>query len=119
MGEPSPEEAEKVIDKMLKTYPETKLVYATNVGWGLAYARYVAKYRPNLQVVTIDFTKDVAEHMKKGNIKAAIAQRPFVWGSVPLEMFVDVFAGKQVEKYTDTGTYEVNANNLQIFEQRF
>lgn len=119
MGEPSPEEAEKVIDKMLKTYPETKLVYATNVGWGLAYARYVAKYRPNIQVVTIDFTKDVAEHMKKGNIKAAIAQRPFVWGSVPLEMLVDVFAGKQVAKYTDTGTYEVNANNLQIFEQRF
>lgn len=119
MGEPSKEEAEKVITKMLKDYPDTRLLFSTNVGWGLAYARYVESHRLDIKVVTIDFTKEVAEYMKKGSIKAAIAQRPFVWGSVPLELFVDVFAGKSVNKNTDTGTYEVNSNNLKIFEQRF
>lgn len=119
IGEPTEAEADKIISKMLKDYPNTKLVYATNVGWGLAYAKYMDKYHPNINVVTVDFTKEIANHMKKGNIKAAIAQRPSVWGSVTLEILVDVFAGKSVEKYKDTGTYEVNMNNIQIFEQRF
>ena len=119
IGEPTEVESEKIISKMLKDFPKTKLVFATNIGWGLAYAKYVNKHHPDIKVVTIDFTKDVTGHMKKGNINAAIAQRPFAWGSVTLELLVDVFAGKQVNKYTDTGTYEVNMNNIQIFEQRF
>jgi len=77
------------------------------------------KHHPGIKVVTVDFTKDIADHMRKGNIHTAIAQRPFLWGSMTLELLVDVFAGKPVNKYTDTGTYEVNMNNIQIFEQRF
>lgn len=119
VGEPSEAEAEKIISKMLKDYPAAKLVFATNVGWGLAYARYMNKHHPGIKVVTVDFTKDIADHMRKGNIHTAIAQRPFLWGSMTLELLVDVFAGKPVNKYTDTGTYEVNMNNIQIFEQRF
>lgn len=119
VGEPSEAEAEKIISKMLKDYPSANLVFATNVGWGLAYARYMNKHHPAIKVVTVDFTKDIAEHMRKGNIHAAIAQRPFLWGSMTLELLADVFAGKPVNRYTDTGTYEVNLNNIQIFEQRF
>lgn len=118
MGEPSKEDAERVITKMLKDYPNSKVLFATNVGWGLAYARYVESHNLNIKVVTVDFTKAVAEYMKKGSISAAVAQRPFAWGNVPLELFVDVFAGKDVKKAVDTGTYEVNAGNLKIFEQR-
>jgi ABC-type sugar transport system substrate-binding protein len=119
VGEPSEAEAEKIISKMLKDYPAVKLVFATNVGWGLAYARYMNRHHPDIKVVTVDFTKDIADHMRKGNIHTAIAQRPFLWGSMTLELLVDVFAGKPVNRYTDTGTYEVNMNNIQIFEQRF
>ncbi len=119
VGEPSEAEAEKIISKMLKDYPAVKLVFATNVGWGLAYGRYMNRHHPDIIVVTVDFTKDIADHMRKGNIHTAIAQRPFLWGSMTLELLVDVFAGKPVNRYTDTGTYEVNLNNIQIFEQRF
>lgn len=118
-GEPTKEEAEQAIQKMLKENPHTNLFFATNVGWGLAYARYLEKYKPDVKVVTVDFTKDVAGYMKKDCIHAAIAQRPFAWGSVTLEILADVFKGKKVNEYTDTGTYEVNLNNIQIFEQRF
>lgn len=119
VGEPSEEDAERIINKMLKDHPNTDLVYATNVGWGLAYGKYFEKHPKDIKVVTIDFTKDVAKYMKKGKITAAIAQRPFVWGSVTLELLANIFDGKEVKKYTDTGTYEVNMNNIQIFEQRF
>jgi ABC-type sugar transport system substrate-binding protein len=119
VGEPTQAEAERVIEQMLKDHPKTSLVFATNVGWGLAYARYMNKHHPNIKVLTVDFTKEIATHMHKGNIHAAVAQRPFIWGSLPLELLVDVFAGRGVKKYTDTGTYEVNSKNIQIFEQRF
>jgi ABC-type sugar transport system substrate-binding protein len=118
LGEPSEEDAERIIDKMLKDYPLVKLVYATNVGWGLAYAKYLEKHPSKFKVVTIDFTKEVAKYMKQGYVNIAIAQRPFAWGSVTLETLADVFEGKKVSNYTDTGTYEVNNNNIQIFEQR-
>lgn len=118
VGEPGEEEAERIISKMLKDYPEVTLVYATNVGWGLAYAKYLEKHPSKFKVVTVDFTKDVANYMKKGHINTAIAQRPFAWGSVTLEKLADVFDGKKVSDYTDTGTYEVNNNNIKIFEQR-
>lgn len=118
VGEPSEQEAEKIINKMLKDHPLVNLVYATNVGWGLAYARYLEKNPSKFKVVTIDFTKDIAKYMKMGHIDTAIAQRPFAWGSVTLEMMADIFEGKKVKNYMDTGTYEVNINNIQIFEQR-
>lgn len=119
VGEPSEAEAERIIDKMLRDYPNTKLLFSTNVGWGLAYARYLSKHNLNIDVVTVDFTKEIADYMRRGFIHTAIAQRPFLWGSMTLEILADVFNGKQVKKYTDTGTYEVNINNIEIFEHRF
>lgn len=118
-GEPEEEEADRIIDQMLKEHPDTELFYATNVGWGLAYGRYFEKHPRDVKVVTVDFTKDIANYMKKGKITAAIAQRPFAWGSLTLNLLSDVFEDKQISKVHDTGTYEVNMNNIQIFEQRF
>lgn len=117
-GGPSYEEAEVMIDRMLKAHPHVSLVYATNVGWGLCYAKYLERHKAAFKVVTIDFTAAIADHMRKGLIESAIAQRPFAWGSVPLEMLSDVFAGKSVEKNKDTGTYAVTPANLKIFEKR-
>ncbi len=56
--------------------------------------------------------------MRNGQINAAIAQRPVLWGSTPLEMLNKVYDGGKVEKTRDTGTYEVNAGNLDIFAKR-
>lgn len=119
IGEPTEEEANNIINRVLKKYPNTNLVYATNVAWGLAYAKYINKYNLDIKVVTVDFTEDVAKLMHKGSIDVAIAQRPFAWGSVTLELLQDVFEGKKVNKYIDTGTYEVNSNNIKIFENKF
>ena len=119
VGEPSEAEAENTINQMLRDYPEIKVVFSTNVGWGLAYAKYLEKHPNKFQLVTVDFTKDVAKYMKRGTVHSAIAQRPFIWGSLPLEILADVFEGKrQTKEFRDTGTYEVNNNNLKIFEER-
>lgn len=118
LGDPSDKEVSRVVSSILKENPKTKLVFATNVNWGIAFAEYVRDHHPGFEVLTTDFTKEIADLINGGNIKAAVAQRAFSWGSTALELLVDIFQGKEVIKYTDTGTYEVNANNISIYERR-
>ncbi len=117
-GEPNYKEAEVTIHNMLKKYPKTKLIFATNVGWGLLYAKYVEKFHPDIKIITIDFTKDIETAIKKGLITSAIAQRAFSWGTMALGFLDEVYQGRAVKKYTDTGTFEVNLSNIKIYESR-
>ena len=117
-SDPTTEEAQHCIEDLLKQYPDTKLLFATNVGWGFNFANYVKTHHSPLKVVTVDFTKDLEVFVKEGIIQAAIAQRPATWGTLTLEKMHDVFEGKPVDKVIDTGTYEVNPFNLQIFTSR-
>lgn len=114
-GEPTEQEATKCIQEVLDKYPNISVLYGTNVGWGIACARYLKKHRPNVKLVTVDFTDDIAEYMKAGCVSAAIAQRPETWGAITLEKLQDVFEGKSIPKVIDTGTYEVNPANMQIY----
>jgi ABC-type sugar transport system substrate-binding protein len=68
--------------------------------------------------MTVDLTGEIAELIKSGDIKAAVAQRAFSWGTMSLDFLVDIFQGKTVTKYTDTGTYVVNNKNLEIYSKR-
>ncbi len=117
-GGPTQSEADTYIDQILKANPDIDIFYATNVGWGLLYADYLRRHPGAFKVVTVDLTASVADAMRHNLISAAIAQRPFAWGSVPLKMLSDIWNGKSVSRYTDTGTYTVNPGNLSIFENR-
>lgn len=117
-GEPTASESEQIISNILTQHPDTKLVYATNTGWGLAYGNYFKKHPSTIKVITIDFTKQIAEHIRRNSIHSAISQRNFAWGNIPLQMLFDVYNNKSVEKYIDTGSFEVNLNNIQIYENR-
>ncbi len=115
LGEPTEEEAELCINDIFQKYPNTKVLYSTNVGWGLAFARYTEKHQSEVKVVTVDFTDEMAAYMQKGYVYTAIAQRPFAWGGISIEKLMEVFDGKEVERYVDTGTYEVNKSNMKVF----
>lgn len=118
LSNPTQEEINKVISFIKQESPDVKLVYATDVNWGVAYGNYVKKSGSDLKVLTVDFTQEIAELIKTEDIKAAIAQRAFSWGAISLDFLVDIFKGKSVTKYTDTGTYEVNSHNLAIYAKR-
>lgn len=117
-SEPTPEEAKHCIEDLLRKFPDTKLLFATNVGWGLNFANYVKSHHSTLKVVTVDFTKDLEPFVRDGFIQAAIAQRAASWGTLTLEKMHDVLEGNPVDKVIDTGTYEVTPFNLQIFTNR-
>lgn len=118
LSTPTEEEVDKLMESIKKEHPNVRLVYATDVNWGVAYGEYVKKNHSDINVLTVDFTADISELIKAGHIKAAIAQRAFSWGSMSLDFLVDIFQGKSVTEYTDTGTYEVNNKNLEIYSKR-
>lgn len=115
---PSASEAEQIISSMLKENPEAKLIYATNADWGLLYGEYFSRHNMDKIVITIDYVKEMKNYIRDGYIHYAIAQRNFVWGSLALKGLADVFDGNPMNKYNDTGSYEVNRNNYTIYENR-
>lgn len=118
LSNPSEEEVNRLMSSIRKEHPGVRLVFTTDVNWGVACGNYVKKNHSDIQVLTVDLTEDIADLIKSGDIKAAIAQRAFSWGTMSLDFLVDIFQGKTVTKYTDTGTYEVNSKNLEIYSKR-
>ncbi len=117
-GEPSGEEAERIIRDILQRYPAIGGIYATNVGWGLPLARYQRAHRTNVKMLSVDFTPDIAEYLRDGSLSAAIAQRQSTWGSLTLEKMAEVFEGGRIRKVIDTGTFEVNKSNMEIYSKK-
>lgn len=115
---PSEEELNRIAEYIRNNHPAVKLVFSTDAIWSVAYGRYIRKHKPGFDVLTVDLTKEIAELIKSGDIKASIAQRAFSWGTMALECLVDVFQGKPVAKYANTGTYEVNISNIAVYEKR-
>ncbi len=114
-GEPSAEEAAGLTDRLLAEHPDISVLCATNVGWGLAFARYLKSRGKSAKLVTVDFTDEVGTFMKAGYVDAAIAQRPESWGSMTLEKMEAVFEGQSIPRTIDTGTYPVTPANIRIY----
>lgn len=115
-SKPTQQEAEKVIHSMLSSYPNTRFVFLTNCDWGLIFSEYMKKHRPNIQVITVDYTKEIQAAMNEGLIHYAIGQRNYSWGSMAFRFMDRCFNKKPVQKYVDTGTYEVNLQNMKIYQ---
>ncbi len=111
----SEEEADAIISETLKKVPGARFMFLTNCEWGLIFANYMRKHRPDIQVVTIDFTKDIQKAMDEGLIHYAIGQRAYSWGSMSVDFLDKSMHHKPVKRYVDTGTYEVNIQNMNIY----
>lgn len=115
---PQADQIESIIENIFKNNPDTNLVFTTNGDWGLIVSDYIFKHNMDVKVVTIDFTKEMIDYIKKGKIAAAIAQRNFLWGTLGMERLMDVFAGKKIDRYNDTGCFEVKSANVTIHESK-
>lgn len=116
---PSEQEALVIIEDMLRKYPQTDLFFSTNIDWATYYLAYFKRHGKKQKLVTIDFVKSLERDVRSGQIDSSISQRPFVWGEKAIKALSDATAGKDVESYADTGTFEINNKNLDVFLQRF
>ena len=117
MSKQTQQEADVAIKNMLADYPNAKVVFMTNVDWGVLMAGYVRRYRPDVEVVTIDFTREIQEIMSDNSLQYAIGQRNYSWGTMSFDFLNKHFNHRPVERYVDTGTYEVNRQNINIYKR--
>ncbi len=115
-SKPTQAEAEKTIRSMLASYPNARFVFLTNCDWGLVFGEYMKKHRPDVQVITVDYTKEINDAMSQGLIHYAIGQRNYSWGTMAFRFLDRSFKGRQVQRYVDTGTFEVNLQNMKIYQ---
>ncbi len=118
LSSPSDAEVKRYVTDILDNEKNVNVVYATNTNWGAALGKYAATYGLPFDIITVDLTPQIARYIESGHIKCAIAQRNFIWGSRPLELLSEIFAGKSVINYIDTGSYVANASNLGIYKNR-
>ncbi len=116
VGKPTQQEADQAIRAMLEGHPAARFVFLTNCDWGVLFSRYMKRFRPAVQVITVDYTKEIQAAMGEGSIHYAIGQRNYSWGSMALRFLDRCFDGKPVQRYVDTGTYEVNLQNMKIYQ---
>lgn len=109
-------EAEKTVETMLRKVPNARFIFLTNNEWGIIVANYIRKHKSDIQVITIDFTKDIQNAMRDGLIHYAIGQRAYAWGSMSIDSLDKSFKNQPVKKYVDTGTYEANPQNMDIYK---
>lgn len=109
-------EIEKTVESVLATAPGARFIFLTNCEWGLYVAQYLKKHRSGIQVITIDFTKEIQDAMGEGHLHYAMGQRSYSWGSMAINFIDRSFSGKPVQKFIDTGTYEVNQQNVNIYK---
>lgn len=113
---PGQQQIDDLIEKLLKQEPDIDLFYASDFEWGMHYADYLERHPGRFKLVVVDFADETAAYIRKGIINCAIAQRQALWGSMPIEILSDSFAGKKGrEEFIDTGTYEINKSNIDIF----
>lgn len=115
---PDEAETEKIVDSMLKQYPDVDLFYSTNNDWGRRYGSYMRKHKLDKKIITIDYIEALKQDVVDGIIECAVAQRNFTWGDIAIKILFDAMEGRNTTKYKDTGTFEVTAGSVNIFENR-
>ena len=117
-SEPTEQAIETYLADIRRVDPSTDIIFTTNVNWGTALGEYVADHDIGMDIVTVDFTSHIADFIESGYVRTAIAQRAFIWGNKPLELLADLYKGKEIPNYIDTGVYEVDAGNVGIYKNR-
>lgn len=105
--------------KLFKQNPNLTWIYAINGDWAYAIAQYIKKYNLPVKIICIDYLSLYKPFIESGAIHTAIAQRQFIWGDVIVTRLLKAIHDEAFPEYEDTGTFEINKNNIEIFNKRF
>lgn len=103
------------IEKMVKAYPEFDLMIGTDADFGHCSARVWKKYNLDKKLVAWDRTDENMKYLREGIITSVISQRQQIWGELSIKILNDIVNGKPVKQFYDTGTYEINRQNVAVF----
>lgn len=75
--------------------------------------------RLDKKLIVLSKSNAVSQAIKEGIVTSQIVQRNALWGEMAVKMMNDLFQGKKVDEFKDTGMYEINKSNIVVFEKYF
>ena len=69
------------------------------------------------RIVSFDKTAESLAAVVSGDLTSVIAQRQGLWGEMVVRKLNDLMLGKEIADFEDTGTYEINQQNVAVFNK--
>lgn len=104
-------------ENILTANPNLRAIFASNdnMALGAIEALRNAKLLDQVMVVGFDGNPDAAESILKGEMAAAVAQRPAVMGAMGVEAVLKLVAGEELPDEIDTGAELVTPDNAESY----
>lgn len=112
------EVAYKITRRLLREHPDLAGIVALNetTARGAASGVVDAGYRGRVKIVGFDSAVDEIQRLEDGTIEALVVQKPFNMGYLGIRTLVDLFHGKRVPRFIDTGSNLIRRDTMYTTE---
>ncbi len=74
--------------------------------------KLIQKVNVSTKIVGFDNSEESVRLLKSGKAHSIVVQRQKIWGELAIRRLNDLTLGRQVPKFEDAGTYEINKRNF-------
>lgn len=111
---PNPEDRWQILKKMIQESPSFDCFVCMDATGSFFARRMKEDLGISPLCVVFDKTEDSKKPMEEGYL-CVLAQRPRLWGELAVRRLHEACSGKTIPDYEDTGTYEINKSNMNVF----
>lgn len=104
------------IKKLLLENPDTDCIVYMDYQGAEAMERLLGKMEINAKIVGFDKNDEAMRMFKSGKLTSIVVQRPRIWGELAVKRLNDLTLGREVPKFEDAGTFEINKKNAALFK---
>ncbi|MBN1499905.1 MAG: substrate-binding domain-containing protein [Spirochaetes bacterium] len=106
------------IKKMIKSHPGFSAIIFFDAQGHIFAERIHTELKLNPVIATFDKTPDSLKALKNGYLTLIVAQRQDLWGELVLRRLYESHSGRKIMQFEDTGTYEINSKNINLFQHQ-
>lgn len=107
----------KLIENMIVKNPDFDLLYLVNSSSGEIACDIWREKKLNKKLIVLSKDSKVFDFVKQGIVTAQIVQRNNLWGEIAVKRLYDLIKGKNINTIENTGMYEINKLNSDIFDR--
>lgn len=107
----------RLIEDMITKNPDFDLLYLVNSSAGEIACDIWKEKKLNKNLIVLSKDSKIFEFVKQGIVTAQIVQRNNLWGEIAVKRLYDLINDKNINPTEDTGMYEINKLNINIFDK--
>ncbi|MCR4431535.1 MAG: substrate-binding domain-containing protein [Tepidanaerobacteraceae bacterium] len=106
----------KIIENMIQKNPDFDLLYLVTGDSGEVAVDIWKTQHLDKKLIILSKSAKITEGIRRGIVSSQIVQRNTLWGEMAIKLLNKLFQGENVPEYANTGMYEINKSNINIFE---